>query len=79
VAGLIRWSIGSIRFKGTELIGLSAHRIVELGIATVPAPLFVRPDVGDGKPGARRLCSAHSREYQEYARPHLRSAAIKNS
>jgi branched-chain amino acid transport system ATP-binding protein len=36
VAGLIRWSIGSIRFKGTELIGLPAHRIVELGIATVP-------------------------------------------
>jgi ABC-type branched-subunit amino acid transport system ATPase component len=36
VAGLIRPNGGSIRFQGTELAGLSAHRIVELGIATVP-------------------------------------------
>jgi branched-chain amino acid transport system ATP-binding protein len=35
VAGLIRPSTGSIRFEGSELIGLSAHRIVEQGIATV--------------------------------------------
>ena len=27
---------GSIRFEGQELVGLSPHRIVELGIATVP-------------------------------------------
>jgi ABC-type branched-subunit amino acid transport system ATPase component len=36
VAGLIRPAGGSIRFDGQELVGLSAHRIVELGIATVP-------------------------------------------
>src|SRR6187200_2847862 len=36
IAGLIRPNGGSIRFQGTELAGLSAHRIVELGIATVP-------------------------------------------
>ena len=35
VAGLLRPSGGSIRFRGNELIGLSAHRIVEQGIATV--------------------------------------------
>ena len=34
--GLIRPNGGSIRFKGSELAGLSPHRIVELGIATVP-------------------------------------------
>ncbi len=36
IAGLIRPNGGSIRFQGNELVGLSAHRIVELGIATVP-------------------------------------------
>jgi ABC-type branched-subunit amino acid transport system ATPase component len=36
VAGLIRPAAGSIRFDGRELVGLSAHRVVELGIATVP-------------------------------------------
>lgn len=35
IAGLLRPSGGSIRFRGNELIGLSAHRIVERGIATV--------------------------------------------
>ena len=35
IAGLLRPSGGSIRFRGNELIGLSAHRIVEQGIATV--------------------------------------------
>jgi len=35
IAGLLRPSGGSIRFRSSELIGLSAHRIVELGIATV--------------------------------------------
>jgi ABC-type branched-subunit amino acid transport system ATPase component len=35
VAGLLRPSAGSIRFRGNELIGLSAHHIVEQGIATV--------------------------------------------
>jgi ABC-type branched-subunit amino acid transport system ATPase component len=36
VAGLIRPGRGSIRFEGRELVGLSPHRIVEFGIATVP-------------------------------------------
>src|SRR5262245_54533482 len=36
VAGLIRPAAGSIRFDGHELVGLSPHCIVELGIATVP-------------------------------------------
>jgi branched-chain amino acid transport system ATP-binding protein len=36
IAGLVRPAGGSIRFEGSELAGLSAHRIVELGIATVP-------------------------------------------
>jgi branched-chain amino acid transport system ATP-binding protein len=36
IAGLIRPLAGSIRFEGKELVGLSPHRIVELGIATVP-------------------------------------------
>jgi ABC-type branched-subunit amino acid transport system ATPase component len=36
VAGLLRPASGSIRFDGHDLVGLSPHRIVELGIATVP-------------------------------------------
>lgn len=35
IAGLLRPSAGSIRLRGNELIGLSAHRVVEQGIATV--------------------------------------------
>ena len=35
VAGLLRPSGGSIRYRGNELIGLAAYRIVERGIATV--------------------------------------------
>jgi ABC-type branched-subunit amino acid transport system ATPase component len=34
-AGLLRPSGGSIRYHGTELVGLRPHRIVEHGIATV--------------------------------------------
>src|SRR5271154_2695687 len=42
IAGLLRPSAGSIRFRGNELVGFSAHRIVEEGIATVTEtrPLF---------------------------------------
>jgi len=36
IAGILRPDEGSIRFHGTELVGLPAHRIVELGIAAVP-------------------------------------------
>ncbi len=35
VAGLVRPSAGSIRFRGVELVGLPAHRVVDEGIATV--------------------------------------------
>jgi ABC-type branched-subunit amino acid transport system ATPase component len=35
VAGLLRPSAGSIRYRGNELVGVSPHRIVEQGIATV--------------------------------------------
>ncbi len=35
IAGLLRPNAGSIRFRGNELVGLSAHRRVEEGIATV--------------------------------------------
>lgn len=35
IAGLLRPSAGSIRYRGEELIGMRAHRIVERGIATV--------------------------------------------
>ena len=36
IAGLVRPASGTIRFEGHELVGLSPHRIVEMGIATVP-------------------------------------------
>jgi branched-chain amino acid transport system ATP-binding protein len=36
IAGLIRPTRGSIKYLGTELVGLSADRIVDLGIAAVP-------------------------------------------
>ncbi len=36
VAGLVHPAGGSIRFEGRELVGLSPHHIVEMGIATVP-------------------------------------------
>jgi branched-chain amino acid transport system ATP-binding protein len=36
IAGILRPDEGSIRFHGTELVGLPPHRIVELGIAAVP-------------------------------------------
>src|SRR5215471_9919262 len=35
IAGLIRPSAGSIRYRGNELVGLHPHQIVEQGIATV--------------------------------------------
>jgi ABC-type branched-subunit amino acid transport system ATPase component len=35
VAGLVAPTAGSIRFRGVELLGLPAHRIVEEGVATV--------------------------------------------
>jgi branched-chain amino acid transport system ATP-binding protein len=35
IAGLVEPSAGSIQFRGVELVGLPAHRIVEQGVATV--------------------------------------------
>jgi len=65
VAGLLRPSGGSIRYRGNELIGLAAHRIVEQGIAHVPENrrLFPRLTVEDNLrigaylPRARRQCA----------------------
>jgi ABC-type branched-subunit amino acid transport system ATPase component len=36
IAGILRPDEGSIRFHGTELVGLPPYRIVELGVAAVP-------------------------------------------
>ena len=36
IAGLLRPRAGTIRWEGTSLVGLPAHRIVERGIAVVP-------------------------------------------
>jgi ABC-type branched-subunit amino acid transport system ATPase component len=36
IAGVIQPRAGSIRFAEQELVGIAPHRIVELGIATVP-------------------------------------------
>jgi ABC-type branched-subunit amino acid transport system ATPase component len=35
IAGLVRPSAGSIRYRGSELVSLRPHRIVEQGLATV--------------------------------------------
>jgi branched-chain amino acid transport system ATP-binding protein len=35
IAGLLRPSAGSIRYRGDELVGLPAHRIVARGVSTV--------------------------------------------
>ena len=54
IAGLVRPTSGSIRFQGTQLVGLSPDRIVELGIATVPenrhlfAPMSVMENLSLG-------------------------------
>ena len=59
IAGLVRPAAGSIRFEGQELVGLSPHRIVELGIATVPEnrrlfePMSVMENLGLGAYAAR--------------------------
>jgi len=64
IAGLVRPAGGSIRFEGTELAGLSAHRIVELGIATVPEnrrlfePMTVMENLELGAYGRRAHAAA---------------------
>jgi branched-chain amino acid transport system ATP-binding protein len=66
VAGLLRPSGGSIRFRGNELVGLAAHQIVERGIATVTetrhlfGPLSVLENLSLGcfAPGAREAAPA---------------------
>jgi branched-chain amino acid transport system ATP-binding protein len=65
VAGLLRPSDGSIRYRGHELVGLAAHRMVERGIATVTetrhlfGPLSVVENLSLGAfiPGARRAAA----------------------
>ncbi|QCI67328.1 ABC transporter ATP-binding protein [Phreatobacter stygius] len=44
VSGLVA-ACGSLRFDGTELVGLAAHRIPGLGIAHVPEGRHVFPDM----------------------------------
>jgi branched-chain amino acid transport system ATP-binding protein len=66
IAGLLRPNAGSIRFRGSELVGLSAHRVVEEGIATVTetrhlfGPLSVTENLSLGAftPRARAAASA---------------------
>jgi branched-chain amino acid transport system ATP-binding protein len=62
IAGLLRPRAGAIRWEGTSLVGLPAHRIVEHGIAVVPegrrlfASMTVEEhlDLGAFAPHARR-------------------------
>jgi len=69
IAGLLRPSAGSIRFRGEDLIGLAAHRIVEKGIATVTetrhlfGPLSVQENLSLGAftAGARAAAPANLR------------------
>jgi len=62
IAGLIRPSAGSIRYRGTELIGLRPHRIVAQGIATVTetrhlfGPMSVKENLSLG------ACSRRARD-----------------
>jgi len=66
IAGLLRPSAGSIRYRGNELIGLAAHRIVKQGIATVTetrhlfGPLSVMENLSLGaySNGARKVAPA---------------------
>jgi ABC-type branched-subunit amino acid transport system ATPase component len=66
IAGLIRPLGGSIRFEGKELVGLSPHRTVELGIATVPEnrrlfePMSVIENLNLGAYTARARAGARS-------------------
>jgi ABC-type branched-subunit amino acid transport system ATPase component len=67
IAGLLRPSAGSIRFRGDKLTGLRAHRIVEKGIATVTetrhlfGPLSVAENLSLGAytSGARRSAAVN--------------------
>lgn len=66
VAGLLRPNAGSIRFRGKELVGLSAYQMVEEGIATVTetrhlfGPLSVAENLSLGAftPRARAAATA---------------------
>src|SRR5262249_45853374 len=59
IAGLVRPAAGSIRFEGQELVGLSPHRMGELGLAPVPEnrrlfePMSVMENLGLGAYAAR--------------------------
>jgi branched-chain amino acid transport system ATP-binding protein len=45
ISGLVKRSSGSVRFAGTDLASLPAHRIPELGIAHVPEGRQVFPEM----------------------------------
>jgi ABC-type branched-subunit amino acid transport system ATPase component len=78
VAGLLRPSGGSIRYRGTELVGLRGHQIIELGIATVTetrhlfGPLSVAENLSLGAfTAAARAAEPASRDYVFSLFPHL--------
>ncbi len=87
VAGLLRPSSGSIRYRGTELVGLRGHQIVELGIATVTetrhlfGPLSVAENLSLGAfTATARAAAPTSRDYVFSLFPHLagrRSQAVR--
>src|SRR6266511_3971654 len=54
IAGLVRPTAGSIWFEGRELVGLSPHRIVEMGIATVPENRRLFEPMSVARAAARR-------------------------
>jgi len=70
VAGLLRPSAGSIRFRGTEIVGLSADRVVGEGIAAVTerrhlfGPMSVAENLSLGAfPPRARGAAASTMEY----------------
>jgi ABC-type branched-subunit amino acid transport system ATPase component len=66
IAGVIQPRAGSIRFQGRELVGIAPHRVVELGIATVPEnrrlfePMTVMENLNLGAYPRRAREAAHS-------------------
>ena len=60
VSGLIPVNSGKVYFRGEDISGLDARRIVERGLIHVPQgnQLFSAHDSA-GKPDAGRLCCAH--------------------
>ena len=68
IAGALRPKRGKVVFDGQDITGMPAHRVVELGLALVPAPQPVTgprgkrakgaPRAGAGKAGAAKGAAA---------------------